>query len=191
MVGDFEAIRLSGLQLLGAIGVILWGMMPNAPASAQSTSLPCGSAQHKAFDFFAGEWQVYDQHSGQLIAMDRIERQLESCSLQQTWTQMDDGFRPQGVPYRMRGSSLSGYDGKEWVMVWIDNMGSVVTLRGGIVDGVMVMVSDTPSLGTYYKWEWIPQADGSVRNVGYFADKKGDPWKEEFDILYKPNRPTD
>lgn len=191
MAGGLKVRRLRGLALLGVLSLLIAGLAVSTGSLAQSDALPCGSEQHKAFDFFAGEWQVYDQHSGRLIAIDRIERQLENCSLTQSWTQMDDGFRTQGVPYRMQGSSLIGYDGKEWVMVWIDNMGSIISLRGGIEDGAMVMASDKPSLGTYYMWKWIPQADGTLRNVGYFADKEDDPWKEQFDIIYKPNRPAD
>ncbi len=150
--------------------------------------LPCQSERYHDFDFIIGEWDVFDFASGEQIARDTIIKDIEGCALIQNWRQIDDRFRREGVPYRMRGTSLSSFDGRGWIQIWSDNMGSSIALQGGVEDGDMVLRSQRASHGTFYYWRWAPQEDGTVKNQGYFSDSPDGPWKDHFEIIYQPRK---
>ena len=42
------------------------------------------------FDFWIGEWQVYDTASGEMRGFDDIEFVHDGCAVKQHWRQMDD-----------------------------------------------------------------------------------------------------
>jgi hypothetical protein len=158
-----------------------------APVWAQEGNDPCGSPALGQFDFWLGEWQVVDTVSGALVAYDRIEKDLENCVLVQRWTSLDDTFRPSGAVHRMRGMSLSGYDGTQWIQTWVDNMGGMIVLKGGLEDGAMVIQTKETSYGWHYKFHYEPQEDGSIHAHGYTAREGTSDWSKDWDLTYRPN----
>lgn len=159
-------------------------------------------ASFEDFDFWLGEWQVYDRESGQLMGIDRIEKIHRGCALQQHWSQMNDRFLTPGAPRRYSGGSFSalGADGK-WHQTWLDASGGFLPVEGSLNDeGVMVLESadwiefttrDGRHLKLKYRWHWAPQEDGSIHNWGYQLRDGAESaeWQKYFDIVYRANKP--
>ena len=77
----------------------------------------------------------------------------------------------------------------QWVQLWVDNQGQSLYMRGGFVDGAMVLMSDLlPSadgVDRYNRVSWAPLEEGKVRQHWEVSvDKKE--WATVFDGLYTP-----
>jgi hypothetical protein len=156
------------------------------PASAG----PCDDPAHHQFDFWLGEWQVFDATTSQLVAFDRIESQFNGCAIIQHLTWLTDQFRRPDLGYRVSGMSVNVEHDGRWTTLWVDN-----TYGGGLLvegtmqeDGSIVLTTPTPRAGKYTRGIWRHNADGTVRNVGYLSDDGKTNWKPYFDFLYRPNR---
>lgn len=159
------------------------------------------TATYEDFDFWLGEWQVFDTNSGELRGYDVIEMVHDGCTLHQEWRQMDNAFSLKASPVRLRGSSLTGIDAKgEWRQLWTDNSGSNMLMSGGLDDeGTMVLTSEwisfTNSEGKDVSFRnilsWKPMEDGSVHNWGE-QQTGGDngPKTVFYDIMYRRNNKT-
>ena len=156
------------------------------------------------FDFWLGEWQVYDRNDGTLLGFDTIERELEGCTIRQHWRQMNDRFALPGAPFRYQGASVSGIGASgNWRQTWVDNSAGFMVLEGGLdEDGVMTLESewlifDDPQgqrVALQYRWHWAPTADGSISNWGFFRQRAGlseqdGGWIQYFDIIYSRSQP--
>jgi len=156
------------------------------PASAG----PCDDPAHHQFDFWLGEWQVFDATTSKLVAFDRIESQFNGCAIVQHLTWLTDQFRRPDLGYRVSGMSVNVEHDGRWTTLWVDN-----TYGGGLLvegtmqeDGSIVLTTPTPRAGKYTRGIWRHNADGTVRNVGYLSDDGKTNWKQYFDFLYRPNR---
>src|SRR4051812_25646929 len=58
---------------------------PAAPPTKSASPPPCASAQHRAFDFWVGSWDVYPAGSDMLIAHSLIERLYGGCAIRENW----------------------------------------------------------------------------------------------------------
>ncbi|MEM9532165.1 MAG: hypothetical protein AAGA23_14725 [Pseudomonadota bacterium] len=156
-------------------------------------------ANRSDFDFWVGEWQVFDKASGLLVGFDDISEIRGGCALRQHWRHMNDQYSPPGAPWRMRGGSDTSLaaDGR-WHQVWIDNNGGYIHLSGGLDEnGVMVLQSDwmeyRDRAGTGYKvrhrWHWAPQEDGTIHNWGFQQSElpAQSDWVKYYDIVYRRN----
>lgn len=138
---------------------------------------PCDDAAYRAFDFWAGEWNVHTP-AGKLAGTNRIEREYGGCVLHERYDT--------GKGYR--GESLNIYDAprKTWHQTWVDTDGTLLTLEGGIVGSAMVLEGRTTGADgavTRHRITWTPNADGSVRQFWESTDDKG-AWTVAFDGNY-------
>lgn len=151
-----------------------WQAQP-APAPAQK---PCDSPVHRQFDFWVGEWDVTAK--GKPAGTSVITRILGDCVIHEEWT----GTGPS------RGRSFNVYDRatKQWVQTWVDNSGLLLTLRGGIRDGAMVLEgtrTDPQGKSVRDRITWTPNADGTVRQHWQASSDGGATWQDQFDGLYR------
>jgi hypothetical protein len=155
-------------------------------------------ARFSDFDFWVGEWQVYDAASGELRGFDDVGKDLGGCILRQRWRQMDDNFSQAGLPWRLQGVSVTGLNADGvWRQLWTDNNGGNMLLTGGYDSkGEMVLTSEwypTPNRsGAMVQarsiWHWAPQDDGTIKNWGYIQSPDENAEKRKyFDIVYRPN----
>ncbi len=167
---------------------------------------PCASevwwsdsgTRHSDFDFWVGEWMVFDRKSGRLNGIDLIEKDLGGCAIKQRWRHMNDDYSLAGAPWRMQGTSSSGIaaDGL-WHQQWVDNNGGLLQLKGKRnADGEMQLETDWMEFvdrkgtrhRTRHRWHWKPLPDGSIHNWGY--QQRGLPeigeWILYYDIEYRP-----
>ncbi len=157
-------------------------------AQAQSTAAPpkpCQGAPYRQFDFWLGQWDVFDQ-SGKKVGDSRIESFADGCGLLEHWTGASGG----------NGKSLNMYDAsdKQWHQSWVDNSGSRLLLDGQLVDGKMVLANEGPNpakAGTRLRQQiiWTPNADGSVRQLWQNSVDDGKTWSTAFDGRYVKKHP--
>lgn len=138
---------------------------------------PCDAPQHRAFDFWIGEWQVKTP-DGKLAGVNRIEREYGGCVLHERYDT--------GRGYS--GESLNIFDAgrKVWHQTWVDTSGTLLVLEGGIKEGKMVLEGQTATDGgqvTKHRITWTPNQDGSVRQLWESTDTTGK-WIIAFDGQY-------
>ncbi len=146
------------------------------PAPAQPA--PCTAVEYRQFDFWIGEWEVFDP-AGQRVGENRIESILGGCVLKENWTSASAN----------RGESFNIFDARRqvWHQTWVDNSGSLLQIEGGLRDGNMVLsqqVQGADGQTVTHRITWTPNADGSVRQ--HWQSKTGDAdWQTLFDGLYR------
>lgn len=147
------------------------------PVMSLAAPAPCEDPQHRAFDFWLGEWQVKTP-DGKLAGINRIEREYGGCVLHERYDT--------GRGYS--GESVNIYDAgrKVWHQTWVDTSGTLLVLEGGLREGKMVLEGQTVAAGkqvTKHRITWTPNQDGSVRQLWQSTDAQGN-WETAFDGHY-------
>ncbi len=160
-------------------GAIALSALAGADAAAQ-TAKPCQAAEHRQFDFWIGQWDVY-LPDGKKAGENLIVPFANGCGLLESWSGSSG----------TTGKSLNMYDvaDRRWHQVWVDSDGTRLMLDGGLVDGKMVLGSDAPDPGkpgivVKQKISWTPNPDGSVRQLWQVSTDGGATWRTEFDGKY-------
>lgn len=138
---------------------------------------PCDSPDHRAFDFWLGDWRVTTPE-GKVAGTNHIISQYGGCVLHEHYVT--------GRGYS--GESLNTYDASRgvWHQTWVDNAGTLLLLEGGIKDGKMVLEGETrgkDSKITRHRISWTANEDGSVRQHWQSTNEKGE-WQTAFDGRY-------
>jgi hypothetical protein len=151
------------------------------PFAAWADDMPeaCNAAAYRAFDFWLGDWNV-SAPDGHLVGHNRVVKDYNGCVLQENWTGVKGGT----------GSSFNIYDAprKVWHQTWVDSMGSLLTLEGGVKDGRMVLSGEQlqpDGKKSLNRITWTPQKDGSVRQLWESSSDGGKTWKTVFDGIYR------
>lgn len=152
-------------------------------ASAQSPPAPaaCSAAAFHAFDFWIGNWDVYDAASHQLTAHARISRVENGCALREEYRALDGSG----------GESLSAWDATQhqWRQHWVSTRGVIVSLAGNLSGSSMVLTG--PETGTrapdLVRGTWTPEP-GGVREVGERSIDAGRTWQPWFDLHFRRAR---
>ena len=141
-------------------------------------SSPCVEDDHRAFDFWVGEWVVHNP-GGTEVGKNTIERTEGGCLLVENWTSANGGT----------GKSMNYWDPaeKRWKQVWVSSNGSVGHFSGNIESGAMVLAGDILSAdGTalLLKGTWTLLDDGRVRQHFEQSTDEGTTWSTWFDGYY-------
>jgi hypothetical protein len=161
-----------------SLGAILLALFMAQAAPAQTPPPPaCTSPEHRAFDFWIGEWNVHGPQ-GRLAGVNRIQREIGGCVLHERYDT--------GRGYS--GESFNIYDAprKVWHQTWVDTGGLLLVLEGGMRDGRMVLEGATTGNDgkvTRHRITWTPNADGTVRQL-WESKAEGADWSVAFDGRY-------
>lgn len=163
-----------------------------AAATPQTTPPPpapppvdCNDADHRAFDFWIGDWDVYATGTAALVAHSKIEK-IVGCAISETYDQFA-GKKGQKVDYH--GRSISSYvpagsDGAGgWLQYYVDNAGTAATLKGGWNGKAMIFLSKAGPVTN--RMTLKPHPDGSVRQFGESSTDDGKTWQPSYDFTYK------
>lgn len=167
-------------------------LMSTTPASADDPKtpptrpVPCSAAEHRQFDFWLGEWQVFDP-AGKSVGQSRIESVLNGCVLAEHWT---SGGNPPGAG---DGKSFNLYNAQtgQWEQFWVDAQGTRLVLNGNFAAGSMVLSGQQPKpdaktgIAQRERITWTPNADGSVRQLWESSVDDGKTWTIAFDGQYR------
>lgn len=156
--------------------VIFLGQLPALLAQTGGAE----ESPYRQFDFWIGEWNVYHTTADTLVGVSKIERIIDGKGILENY-HTAGGFK---------GKSLNTYNATshEWEQYWIDNAGTVLSLKGGLEDGKMVMGNRTAAGKGFSlnRITWTPLANGHVTQVWEVSQDEGENWQKVFDGTYKP-----
>ncbi|MGH9364621.1 MAG: nuclear transport factor 2 family protein [Thermoanaerobaculia bacterium] len=170
------------VQMLTALPAFVLSSSLYPGAAAQPlTSSKCAAAEHRRFDFWAGDWDVYDVGgSNKPVARARVDVILGGCALREVYEQTDG----------LVGQSFTSYDAsrKLWHQTWVTNRGELLTIEGRF-QGTSLSL-EGPRLSADGREErirgvWTPRVDGVLETAQTSADG-GATWRPLFDIIFRP-----
>jgi hypothetical protein len=185
----------TGASIIGAVhqkSLLVTLLAGTFAARGIATTTPqgaptCGSPEHRQFDFWLGEWDVYS--GSQLAGTNSITSEHDGCVIAEHWVGTSG----------LTGSSLNVYDAatRRWHQTWVDSSGSLLLLNGRFADGAMRLASDAVSdahdtdpgsdarRGTLDRITWTPNADGTLRQLWEQSTDGGRSWTIAFDGVYR------
>ncbi len=92
----------------------------------------CSTNEYKQFDFWLGEWEVFNQ-KGVKVGENKIITMQDSCVIQENWTSSGQ-----------TGTSYNFYNKVDstWNQTYIDNLGTVIELKGTFQNNKMTLKSE-------------------------------------------------
>lgn len=161
---------------------LIAAIVTGAPLQADDQSEPCSAPEYRQFDFWVGNWEVFDSQDAK-VGENRIAKVFGGCGLHENWQSAKSAFR---------GSSYNTYDAvrRVWHQTWIDNAGQLLLLEGGLDDdGRMVLSGERDrrdgSGRVIDRITWTPNADGTIRQHWQASTDGGTTWQTVFDGLYR------
>lgn len=147
--------------------------------SAQEALCPCCTEDHRAFDFWLGQWKVTTP-DGNLAGTNTIEKMEDGCVIREQWKNVNGKFT---------GTSVNYFDSKTktWNQLWLDNSGSILNLSGKRIANKMILTSEefthTNNKPARNKITWTLNEDKSVRQL-WEVIQHGEVINVAFDGLY-------
>jgi hypothetical protein len=138
---------------------------------------PCkAKPEFRQFDFWIGEW-LPKNVQGVTVGTSSIQLILGSCIIFENWS----------TPVSS-GKSFNVYDTRDgkWHQTWVDDKGLMTHYVGGLVDGKMVLDSDTSTGGkrSIGRMTFSKLPNGDVRQHGETSTDDGKTWATTFDFTY-------
>jgi len=171
------AVEASRMRVARSAALWAIALSASAPSMGQSAPPACSAPEHRAFDFWLGEWNVHGA-DGKLAGANSIRREIGGCVLHERY---DTGRGYSGESYNIYDESR-----KVWHQTWVDSGGLLLLLEGGVRDAKMVLEGQTTGLDkkvTRHRITWTPNADGSVRQLWESTGPNGE-WTVAFDGKY-------
>jgi hypothetical protein len=157
---------------------------PNVNSSPASTRpAPCkdlSRPEYRQFDFWVGEWNVFDRQSGKPVGKSSVQLILNDCVVFENWTGARGG----------EGKSFNKYNPwlKQWEQYWVDNGPDRLFFTGHLEDAEMRFEADafTPEgKPDHRKLTFSRQPDGTVRQFSQVSTDGGKAYTVEYDLVYR------
>jgi ketosteroid isomerase-like protein len=165
------------------LALTLLPLIEAAENSSDRGTPQCSSPEHHQFDFWAGDWDVYDRDNPKVrSAHVRVDRILGGCVLHETYED----------PTGHHGESFSIYDAarKVWHQTWVTNRGELLVIEGKFESGAMNLNGTDYAKNVEVRGTW-KQEDGGVRETAYYVSDAGRTRKLWFDLMFRPHHATD
>jgi len=149
--------------------------------NSQASKCACCDDNYNQFDFWIGEWAVYDTLDN-LVGTNKIIKMHENCLIQENWVSKGEN----------KGTSYNYFDPSDstWNQLWIDNQGTILKLKGTYQANKMVLKSKLQKgqkVDFYYnRITWQQNDDSSVSQIWDVLDKNDNFLKNLFTGIYKP-----
>ena len=147
-------------------------------APAADAPPACSTPEHRQFDFWIGDWDVYDEGDAKPSMRIQVEKILDGCALRETYRDVNG----------MVGESLNFYDTgrKRWHQTWTTNRGQALLLDGELAGGRMTFHATEATAEGPVLWRavWIPQGH-EVRETAETSRDGGKTWRKRFDIVFR------
>jgi len=154
---------------------------PTAGASGSTVQNACAAAAYGQFDFWLGDWDVFDSHTQARVARVHVTRTLDDCVLWEQYRGTDGQER----------QSFSIYDASRavWHQTWVTNRGQLLVIEGGLHTGAMEMSgSEHTADGTVrlvrINWQ---QSHDVVHEAAYWSTDGGKTWIEWLGLEFRPH----
>jgi hypothetical protein len=179
------AARRSGTTLAAVCLAVLNPLvLPSKGSAVTPESTPCSDADFRQFDFWVGDWDVFDQdRPGKREARAKVERILDRCVIHEIYNAADGH----------KGESFTIYDASRhtWHQTWATDHGQLLTIEGRRFGNSMVLEGSdrAPDARTrQVRGTWRPEANG-VREIAMRSLDGGAHWVPWFDIVFRAHRP--
>jgi hypothetical protein len=143
---------------------------------AQSpTSGPCTASEYRAFDFWVGDWNVFDIGNPRKVADAQVEAILDGCVLREDYRGADGH----------KGQSFTIYDAarKVWHQTWVTNRGELLQIEGKVENREMVLTGRNQQ-GALVRGTWRP-VNRDVRETAVTSTDDGRTWQPWFDLMFR------
>ena len=160
--------------LISVLLLICW--LPVSHAQRAS----CGeNVEFSDFDFWIGEWEVFDSNTGAKAGENVIRKMEGGCMLLESWAGNGGST----------GTSLNYYNPvtREWRQVWVSAGQYSIDIVGGMRSGSMVLEGSIYNFGGAvwdFRGTWTPNPDGSVRQFFEQYNHDSEEWAPWFDGRY-------
>lgn len=145
-----------------------------------SQKAPCDTDKHNEFNFWVGDWNVYDT-KGNLIGTNKILKMHSNCVMQENW-------ESKASPNKGTSYNYVNLADNTWNQLWVDNSGYSLELKGNLENGSMILKSKLqkgPNGEFYNRVTWTPNKDGSVTQLWEVLSKENKVMQEAFRGIYK------
>ncbi len=132
------------------------------------------------FDFWVGEWEVFDSNTGSRAGENSIVKMEDGCMLMESWS---------GGGGVTTGTSINYYNPvtREWRQVWVSGGAYAIDIVGGLRGEAMVLEGSLYNFAGAvwnFRGTWTPNADGSVRQFFEQFNHDTEEWAPWFDGRY-------
>ena len=178
-----QTTRIAAVSILLAFATGAAARIDGVPKAATVKSTPCAAPNYRQFDFWIGDWDVFDSDNLAIkVARVRVESILNGCVLRETY-EATDGHQ---------GQSFSIFDASRqvWHQSWVTNGGQLLVVEGGMQSGAMILngMDRTPD-GKERRVRGIwKSASAGVRESATRSTDGGLTWKPWFDLLFRPHQ---
>lgn len=147
---------------------------------------PCSQPEHRQFDFWIGEWEVFNT-KGQKAGDSKISLILDSCIILEEWV---SAGLTQGLRYAGKSFNTYNQTTGQWQQTWVDNTGgSTEFLRGAAEKDKVVFYADhvKDSKGNRFlrRLSFYKLSNDKVRQHGEKSTDEGKTWITEYDLEYR------
>ena len=148
---SWYSIALVAVLLLSNKSAFALTYGPTAPGQHSA----CTAPEYRQFDFWLGNWDVFDVGGTKQVAHVKVTRLLDGCVVHEDYSE-DNGYE---------GQSFSIYDASRgvWHQTWVTNRGRLLIVEGKRQGDAMVLsgwyVSDRGQK-TMARGTWKPVSDG-------------------------------
>ena len=138
------------------------------------TTEPCSASTYREFDFWVGDWEVFDIGSPNKVADAQVDAILDRCVLRET-------TRHHGH----KGQSFTIYDATRnvWHQTWVTNRGELLQIEGKLENGQMVL-SGKNQQGSLVRGAW-GTVNREVRETAVTSTDDGRTWQPWFDLVFR------
>jgi len=166
------------ITIIVVVTLLVTNNLPGrAFASGPAATPHCAAATYRQFDFWAGDWDVFDVGNPIQVAHANVDLILDGCVLREDY-QGTDGHK---------GQSFTIYDSARnvWHQTWVTNRGELLEIEGKLDAGVMILSGEDHANHTLVRGWWKP-VNGDVRETAATSTDGGKTWKPWFDLLFRP-----
>ncbi|MEP7255202.1 MAG: tetratricopeptide repeat protein [Ferruginibacter sp.] len=145
----------------------------------KAIAYPCSaSPEYRQFDFWIGEWNVFDTKTGNPAGKSKIELLLGQCVIMENWQPISGAA----------GKSFNIYNvaEKKWRQTYVDASGSLLEFYDGqYQDGKIQFKMKPGSDNVMHRLSFFKVSDKEVRQLGEMSKDNGASWQAEYDLTYK------
>lgn len=169
--------------LIAAAILATAALVPHASAQQQPAPPNCSAAEHRALDFWIGEWDAYRTDNNVLAGRSSITSEDSGCVIHEHWESVG-----QNAGYT--GQSLNIYNRTtgHWEEYWNDTTGAVTHFIGGPIAGGAVQMTTgdqgAQASNRYNRVTFTPQSDGTVIQRGENS-VDGQTWTLGYQLVYR------
>jgi hypothetical protein len=162
-------------------------LFAQSPGSKPLPAHPCQSdPNYHKLDFWLGNWDVCDNHSGTLNGTDVVEKIVGGCAIVENWREADHSGEGKSLFYYQRAEEL-------WKQVWVTDAGPIKEkqLIEEMKDGSLRFQGEIPhpdGKSHLDRTTLTPLPGGQVHQVIEISRDPGKTWEIVFDADYRRSR---